>query len=358
MKLEEYNINYKLFTRVMLGVSISAFFVHIAFMVVFQNLGYREMVYINVGSLVMFCISGALTMTKHPIFAFFVTIAEVATHGIAATVFLGWHVGFHVYILLLIPVLLFSPLHFWAAKLPILMQIAIVYLMLAYQGTINSNSVYQVPLATTQVLNIVNLGTFLVFMSFLCGIYNLIVLQSNSKLLKLANTDPLTGLLNRRSFLETVEQEINKQINEHLIPKMCVAVCDIDFFKRVNDTYNHDGGDAVLKAVSAMLKSMAMKPQFCARWGGEEFVIIFPGKTTSETFDAMEEIRKKIKSAIIQHNSHCISVTITSGISNLQPNEKIEHVIDRADKGLYVGKQGGRNKTVISEAFDTVLYAI
>lgn len=358
MRLEEYNVNQKLFTQVMLGVSIAAFAVHVAFIVTFQSLGVHGLVYFNIGSLVVFAVCAALSMTNHPLIAFFITLAEVVGHGITATVFLGWGVGFHIYILLLVPVLLFGTLRFWLFKLPIILQITIVYLTLAYQGTINGNALYNIPTDVVQILNIVNLGTFIFFISFLCGIYNLIVLQSNSKLIALASTDPLTGLTNRRSLLATAEKEIDKQVNEHTTPSLCIAICDIDFFKRINDTHNHDGGDAVLKHVSSLLKGDSMKPHFCARWGGEEFVIIFPGKTVNETFELMEAIRLKVQNTVIHHNQKSIAVTITTGVTNVQPNEKIEHAIDRADKGLYAGKQGGRNKTVISEAFDTVLYAI
>ncbi|CAB4130129.1 diguanylate cyclase AdrA [uncultured Caudovirales phage] len=358
MRAEEHNVNHKLFVRVMIGVSISAFFVHVAFLVLFQNIAAQELVYFNIGSLVVFCICGVLSYFRHASIAFFITIAEVITHGITATIFLGWDVGFHIYILLLVPVVLFSTLRFWLFKLPIILQVAIVYLMLAYQGTINDNSVHHLAPEVAQVLNMVNLGTFLIFLSFLCGIYNLIVIHSNRKLLDLANTDPLTGLINRRSLLQTAAAEVDKQIlNQHEI-RMGIAVCDIDFFKRINDTYNHDGGDAVLKATATVLKENSMKPYYCARWGGEEFVIIFPYRTVSETFDRMEGIRLKVQDTVIEHDNHRIAVTITAGVTNLQPNEKIEHAIDRADKALYAGKQGGRNKVVVGEAFDTVLYSI
>jgi diguanylate cyclase (GGDEF)-like protein len=331
--------------------------VHVAFLITFQTLNVLGLVYFNIGSLVTFAICAVLSLRNKPLIAFFITLAEVVSHGITATIFLGWGVGFHIYILLLVPVLLFGTLRFWLFKLPIILQITIVYLTLAYQGTINGKALYDIPPEYVQILNIVNLGTFIFFISFLCGIYNLIVLQSNSKLIALASTDPLTGLTNRRSLLAAAVKEIDRQINDHITPVMCIAICDIDFFKRVNDTYNHDGGDAVLKHVSALLKANALKPYFCSRWGGEEFVIIFPGKTITETFELMEMIRNKVQNTVIHHAQQSIAVTITAGITNVQPNEKIEHAIDRADKGLYIGKNGGRNKTVISEAFDTVVYA-
>lgn len=156
------------------------------------------------------------------------------------------------------------------------------------------------------------------------------------------NHDALTGLYNRR-FLERYIEEIP----HHARTDYVVAMVDIDFFKKVNDTYGHEAGDIVLAKVSACLMSLAGKENLAVRWGGEEFILYFPKKTPEEVYEMMEGLRKQIEEMVIETDQKKIRVTITSGIGIGLAESNYEKVINSADEKLYLGKQRGRNQVVI-----------
>ncbi len=156
------------------------------------------------------------------------------------------------------------------------------------------------------------------------------------------NHDVLTGLYNRRFF----EQQIS-QISENKRKPYVISMVDIDFFKKVNDTYGHEAGDIVLAKVSACLMSLAGKENLAVRWGGEEFILYFPKKTPEEVYEMMEGLRKQIEEMVIETDQKKIRVTITSGIGIGLAESNYEKVINSADEKLYLGKQRGRNQVVI-----------
>ena len=125
-------------------------------------------------------------------------------------------------------------------------------------------------------------------------------------------------------------------------------MADIDYFKRINDTYGHACGDFVLKEISNLLKKYAGENDaFVSRWGGEEFLMIFPGKTASETYSVTEAIMNEIRTTNRTFENHELSVTMTFGIAEAKANETADITINRADALLYKGKESGRDRIVI-----------
>ena len=170
------------------------------------------------------------------------------------------------------------------------------------------------------------------------------LIDYNEKIRKMASIDPLTGLKNRRSMLEVMEGfiksgEIEKQ-------QFSIAIGDIDFFKKVNDTYGHDVGDEVLIAVAGHLQQYMNDKGLVARWGGEEFLLLFWGINGDNVYVELEKIRAKLESVKVKHGEHVISVTMTFGMDEYDPSQPIEYTISSADKKLYIGKKTGRNKVV------------
>ncbi len=153
--------------------------------------------------------------------------------------------------------------------------------------------------------------------------------------------DPLTMLLNRRSC--------RMKLDELLEHKMLytVVMCDIDFFKKINDTYGHACGDYVLKEVSAILKRYAGENDaFASRWGGEEFLLVFRSKNTKETLEIVADILEEIRSTEYIFDDKQLKVTMTFGVSQVRNEDNAESAVNRADKLLYNGKQNGRNRIV------------
>lgn len=160
-----------------------------------------------------------------------------------------------------------------------------------------------------------------------------------SSLRDMVERDPLTSLLNRRSCRAKLDELI-----ENGVPYTAV-MADIDYFKGINDTYGHACGDFVLKEVSSILKSYASECKaFAARWGGEEFLIIFPKMNTQDTVVVARMIHEAIHLRSFDYENQKIKVSLTFGIAEAKADETADVTINRADKLLYKGKENGRDR--------------
>lgn len=164
--------------------------------------------------------------------------------------------------------------------------------------------------------------------------------KMRSNLQKLVEMDALTSLYNRRS-------------GNHMMAALAeqnavytVVMCDIDFFKRINDTYGHAAGDQVLIEVSAAIRESVGGDGFAIRWGGEEFLAIYCLSIT-EAKEKVEALQRRIRDLVVNYGNDDIQVTMTFGVTESTPAESYEQVVKRADEKLYVGKNGGRDQIVI-----------
>lgn len=169
------------------------------------------------------------------------------------------------------------------------------------------------------------------------------VLESNNK----AMLDQLTQLPNRMAYDERMQQEFArwKRYNNTLL----IMVWDIDYFKKVNDTYGHQAGDKVLKVVADLLRKNLRETDFVARFGGEEFVGLMPETTLGGGFKIAEKIRASIEKLEFHYRGSNVKVTISCGISLFMENDTPENAFSRADKALYKAKDDGRNRCVIAK---------
>ena len=171
--------------------------------------------------------------------------------------------------------------------------------------------------------------------------------NSYSKILQYATIDALTNLNNRRQFEIRLKQEIattKRQKNS-----LCAMMIDIDFFKKVNDTYGHSSGDAVLRNVASVIKSALRESDIPSRYGGEEFAILLPYTNLKEAQIVGERLRKSVESTPIIINdddseTKSIKVTISMGLAEFNNTETGEELFGRADKALYNAKETGRNR--------------
>ncbi|MFB3887197.1 MAG: diguanylate cyclase [Thermodesulfobacteriota bacterium] len=171
--------------------------------------------------------------------------------------------------------------------------------------------------------------------------------QKLSSMKDMAIYDPLTNLHNRRHFEERLGAETQKSFLSS-VPLSLIMV-DIDYFKKVNDTFGHDAGDKVLWKVASLLKGSVRKDDTVARFGGEEFVLILPGAKLEVTAIIAERIRKLVETTLFDIGQRQINVTISIGISNLPAHraKSKEELIKMADQALYQAKRGGRNRVCI-----------
>ncbi|MDH3296733.1 MAG: GGDEF domain-containing protein [Gemmatimonadota bacterium] len=163
----------------------------------------------------------------------------------------------------------------------------------------------------------------------------------------LSANDPLTGLLNRRAFMERWESE-QARARRYGRP-ISIAVIDVDYFKQFNDRYGHAGGDSALVAVAAALRGRVRETDFVGRLGGEEFVVAFPETGSSASLVAAEGVRQAIENSplVIAGARGGAHVTVSIGVASWpEHGEEISRLLDRADDRMYEAKLAGKNQVV------------
>ena len=165
---------------------------------------------------------------------------------------------------------------------------------------------------------------------------------------RFAYTDTLTGLYNRRYFMELAQNPLDKTKR---YGNICYAmIMDLDFFKKVNDTHGHLAGDEVLKNAAKVMKNALRSYDLLCRYGGEEFVVLVADTKKEAVLHLAERIRESIEATpCIYNNMIKIPITVSIGIAGSFPDCTVESLIDKADKALYRAKESGRNCVVLNE---------
>ncbi len=175
--------------------------------------------------------------------------------------------------------------------------------------------------------------------AFICGM----ALESDL-FLDDSQRDKLTELKNRFAF------HSDWQTRYQNVQTLSLIICDIDFFKRVNDTYGHNAGDAVLIHVAQILKSSIRETDIAYRWGGEEFIIVLKGAGIENAAAVAERIRQAVMNSVCRFEDKEIRVTMSFGCNEFNPALTVEENIKVADERLYRAKKTGRNRVVIADA--------
>ncbi len=167
--------------------------------------------------------------------------------------------------------------------------------------------------------------------------------KAEDRLVTMATQDPLTGLFNRRETFSRIDTERTRCLRSS--SPLSIIMCDIDHFKRINDTYGHVTGDFVLQALADVLRQSVRSYDIVCRYGGEEFLIAAPETTAIQATELSERIRTAVEQTDIKTASgHAIRITVSLGASQMHGSEKIEETISRADQALYEAKNRGRNR--------------
>ena len=181
------------------------------------------------------------------------------------------------------------------------------------------------------------------------GAFSLLIAyeRSMNNLREMALRDPLTGLLNRWS-IETIADPVAGKTYSGLVS---VIMIDIDYFKRINDNYGHSAGDAAIKHCAELIKGTFSNDDLLARVGGEEFMILAPGQSSTSSAGKCKELRKKLLDYPFRHDGLDVPFTISIGICSGSVNrrEELDVIWDSADKALYEAKTSGRDMTKIAE---------
>lgn len=284
-----------------------------------------------------------------------VTNIEIFTFMIICTLCLGWEYGFQQYCMIFVVSLLFTDYslnedHKLRKSTKCMLTLVVVAYFALRIWTFSHPGVYQLKNTSfSLVFYVVNSLLAICFLIIYSYLYNQIVMRLEHALMDAATKDALTGLYNRRKM-----QDLLNAMSELLVsssPKICIAMIDIDNFKRINDTYGHDAGDEVLRTIASILLSKnsdtCENSFYSCRWGGEEFLIFY--RTTysqEEIIHVFEELRQQIEDQTVVYDEHEIKFTITAGLSFYEDGLSISEMVKNADEKLYKGKKGTKNIVV------------
>ncbi len=173
--------------------------------------------------------------------------------------------------------------------------------------------------------------------------------EQNRKLEELSNTDSLTQLANRRFLMKALEKEFHR--SERNGNALALVMADIDHFKKINDSYGHQEGDFVLKAVAGAVSDNLREYDLAARFGGEEFALVLPEAALGQAMLVAERVREKVAKLALKGHLQGQRVTISLGVA-AHPNPQIKTIDDLirlADDALYAAKREGRNRVIIAD---------
>ena len=331
--------------------------VHAVLMVIFWAGGVIPLVQFNFLSVIVYAFCLVLCRFGHILPVYVSIILEVTVYSIISTYYVGLRCGTYCFLFSIIPIIiyfgstLFKGRQRWGVGLMLFLNF--VTFIVVYFSFYFQDPVYNVSSAITLILVIFSAFA----MVFATIFYNIMYIYSsentvsvlelkNKQLSADAHEDALTSLLNRRGFLPLVKS----LMAGGKAKKFCIAFCDLDDFKRINDSYGHEAGDEVLKHTTMMIKQELPGCDIC-RWGGEEFVILLRECDLAAAKIKVERLRKTIESNPTSFFGKQIFVTITIGLEQYTPKySEPEAVIKKADERMYYGKQHGKNILVFEDA--------
>jgi diguanylate cyclase (GGDEF)-like protein len=171
------------------------------------------------------------------------------------------------------------------------------------------------------------------------------VASSEKQLVRIATTDPLTGIFNRRHFMAMLNREHLRALRYKTT--FSLLMLDIDFFKKINDTHGHGIGDEAIKAMAGAASKYLRPTDMIGRFGGEEFVVMLPHTDEAGAVVAAERIREEVARVVVPAGTADVRFTVSIGAATFNHRAKPEQLLDCADQALYAAKQGGRNQVQV-----------
>lgn len=327
---------------------------HTFLLLFFSYFHIYPLVAVNVVSvcLYVFCYQGIKRGTSL-LLVFNLTYIEIVLHAVIAVLLLGRDSGFSLYIIAMLPLGYFATYNFNRKKKRVNPMIYVVFAVISFfVAQITSDFVEPMySYGNKQVDRVIYLVNFMLAVIAIVVCFSTLLIQirtledlrrhQNKKLDRLSKTDHLTGLMNRRSIEERYAQA------ELLKEDYAIIMGDIDDFKKVNDTYGHDVGDKVLKAVAKAYKKSVREEDMVCRWGGEEILVFLPKLSKKDTAAIAERVLRKVRQIEVETaDGTMIHITMTLGVAISAEARCFEDVMKKADERLYNGKHTGKNQVV------------
>ena len=342
-------MHFMVHNSIMITVAVMGL-VHATLLLIMAFTGVTPLVQFNILSVIVYLFCVLLCKFGHIMPVFVSILIEVTIYTFISTYYIGIRCATYCFLFSIVPIIiylgcfLFKGIMRWhVVMLLVLNFLAFIFLYIRYAQV---QPVYELsPLSRTilvifssfaMIFATIFYNTMYIYASEV-EVHNLE--RKNKQLSADAQEDELTALLNRRGFLPLVETFMDDKKSNHF----CIAFCDIDNFKRINDSYGHDCGDEVLRHITRLIKREMQGCDIC-RWGGEEIIIFMKDYDLTVAKEKMEYLRKIIETNPTVFFNKRINTTITIG---LEENKEIYHepedIIRIADERMYYGKQHGKN---------------
>ena len=334
----------KVIFQIVKKVSYFSLLIHILLIFLFAHIGAITLAAVNIFSVFAWALGIFLITQGLNSLALRVFCIEVVLHSVFVCATLGLEVGFQFYLWTISSMLLVD----YQLKL----KKAFIYsvsLILAFAALyfffkdVTYNYPYAEFIPLIKITNIIIAG--------LPMIYAFVLIRETSisqrkELTEMAARDHLTKLYNRRFARKLIIDTRQRCIESD--SKMCIVMGDIDFFKRINDTYGHDKGDTILMSVANAITQYLSQKDIIVRWGGEEFLIILTDTEESAAFERIEQLRQNIHTLKPCPDDPEISISMSFGLIEWRPLVSLNDTLHQADTALYKSKHSGRNKTTIA----------
>jgi len=353
-KKQEKNLNIEKM-NISFALCVGCGLIHLVYLIIYLIMGINELIMFNIFSIMFYAIV-AFICTRKPSMLLLVLI-EIIAFTFYSEIILGDGCGFQLIFISIVPAA-FYVIYLNKIKTIITSYIVagsfISFILLTVLNKfgvvtpkveISSINALVISLVNSIMVFAVIITTSMIFIKKIkqkeTGLEN-----QNERLSRLANVDPLTELLNRRSINQKLELSMQRKINLNV--DFTVAIADIDNFKDLNDTRGHDCGDKVLKNIAEEIKRAVRDSDYVCRWGGEEILILFCGSGQEASGRVLERIRKNIEENGGMYQGSRIDVTMTFGVSSSEKYSSVKDIILKADENLYHGKKSGKNCIVYS----------
>lgn len=338
------------FYKVMNCYIVMSLILRVLFLGLFWWLRTDLLVVYSALSLVVLLVSFFINRGNDQQLVFFIALIEAILFSTLATLCYGWMSGFFLLGFELM-LLIFINSGFGQHTKLIFGGLLSLFLVSLFLFSMYYQPLQAIPLNILEGIFAINLVQGLFSFSMLGFYYEQAtlnaeneIIQANQRLLSMANTDPVTNLINRRMMMNHIEDEKLK-VDRGGKPFTIVMV-DIDNFKSINDVYGHDGGDFVLVQLAERIRLTLRKTDLVSRWGGDEFLFLLPETRLNEGATVAEKVRdRNIKSPFV-YRERDIQVTLTFGVSQCTSEVGVGSVIRKADQALYLGKELGKNRVI------------
>jgi len=314
---------------------------HAGFVPMFALLGHPRLAAFNVLSIAMWIAAALANRRDRSTLAMALLTVEVVAHAVLAVLTLGWTSGFQYYLFPLIPFVMFNDR--LQSRTVVLISGSVFATLIALRALApDAGAVDAVGGGIAPLLRYGNLAIPLLALALVSFYFRNASTSAERRMESMALTDPLTGLLNRRSM----EQRLREAAHafQRSGRAFSVVMADVDHFKRINDEHGHAAGDRVLRAVAGLFVEELRAHDAVARWGGEEFLLLLPETDAALAGEVAERLRGAAERRLGEAAGLRQGVTLTFGVAVFDGTIRVAECLKKADEALYAGKEAGRNR--------------